>query len=261
MHDESEWDTEQFSTTQTAVRCRFSLLITIIDEVELAKNLLIATTFWISSRLSDRRRSLRAHTGIIIIIIIVRPSPTSPHLSLECVSFSKVLNIFSKFISPIKKTFLTESTKTTTTSTHSRRESSLLLWAAKISFHCQQCNREESRVSTKLLLCVFFCFALLLLQFSSFCALLLIMIRLKDVMKFFSFSTQHVSWLFGFLCLLFFSLLSFLLTHLNFMWKIPLLPSFLHSVSLARWFVFRCFAKPLPGLSHPLSDAVFVWKV
>lgn len=79
-----------------------------------------------------------------------------PSLSLECVSFSKVLNIFSKFISPIKKTFLTESTKTTTTSTHSRRESSLLLWAAKISFHCQQCNREESRVSTKLFLCVFF---------------------------------------------------------------------------------------------------------
>lgn len=41
-------------------------------------------------------------------------SLTQPHhhsrcrLSLECVSFSKVLNIFSKFISPIKKTFLTE---------------------------------------------------------------------------------------------------------------------------------------------------------
>lgn len=90
MHDESEWDTEQFSATQTAVRCRFSLLITIIDEVEPAKNLLIATTFWISSRLSDRRRSLRAHTGIIIIII-VRPSPTSPiSLPRVCVIFKSV---------------------------------------------------------------------------------------------------------------------------------------------------------------------------
>lgn len=74
-----------------------SLLITIasIEDGE-AKKIFSSETifvseeqqkFWISSRL--------CRLSIILV-------------SLECVSFSKVLNIFSKFISPIKKTFLTE---------------------------------------------------------------------------------------------------------------------------------------------------------
>lgn len=90
---------------------------------------------------------------------------SSIFLSLECVSFSKVLNIFLKFISPIKKTFLTEDVSRLFFSlifppfskAHKTAEKNLCLWR----------EREKSKHTT-----------------------IFIMIRLKDVMKFFSFSNM-----------------------------------------------------------------------
>jgi hypothetical protein len=127
--------------------------------------------FTFNYRRRSRRR--RRHSNFRVFSfnwILTRLISIISSVSLECVSFSKVLNIFSKFISPIKKTFLTEDVSRLFFVFHIFPLFFLTFDSAKkrqkfVLSNEQQSERERENHN-------------------------FIMIRLKDVMKFFSFSNM-----------------------------------------------------------------------